>query len=1821
MFYSVDLIIKPSKWIDTDLLDTGDPEVKDRIWITAVTAISSKRTEEILPGDFGEGQHAGYGFIISSLKNCLVAPRNFYQVIRLIVPRPAGYIVRSDIFNIRLVNCPSVSTVVSFCKPKRHFNAVPNPPEIRTALQIRRILGLACTGILLSPSVEVESDLRALDLELEFRLSFPWLTEKTTPQQTIAVVDGLKTPETGRNFYQAVKALGLSVIILDRPGHWLESPEYAHWREAFLPIEGKLEDGLENRLLDALNKYQQRDNAVKINGLVTFFDPLFTSVAKAARKLGFKSSSPDAYAIATDKFKTSIAEGHYAYHASSFQEVMQIAHGEQHLRYPLVVKPCRGWGSEGVFRAKNSSELMDAVSAIDFDRHGKNVVIEEYCDGPEVDANIVLVNGEVLFSEVSDDFPKDADGEGNTALKTFIEVANVLPSTLPQEEICQLKSSLHQSLLKLGFRDGFFHLEARVKNSSMEFREDDQAGIVDLRPKHSKPYDTPTTWLIEINPRPPGVQALLASAYTYGVDYIGISLCFAINDKEAVRALSIPFSYEKIGNGAQYWCEIVFIPVTRGGTFGSGNHALRRTAGSGGMKMEILNLQSNWLPGEKGKITIFSFTTKFDIVVLVLSSFSAIIAGALNPLLTVIYGQLVGAFQDFSDGKISGSSLEAKISQFTLYFVYLAIGMFVFSYIATVGFFYTGEKLTQRLRRAYLKSIIRQNIAFFDNTGAGELTTRITSNINLVQEAISGKVSLSLTALATFSTAFIIAFVEYWKLALILSCCVVLTATVNYFGMKAAVRYSKLGIQSYSRAAEIAEEAISSIKHVTAFGIQDVLANRYFAHLLLAEKAGMRARISLSVMTATFMGIMQLTYGLSFWQGARFLVVGEVSGARVVTITMAIVIGSLSVGRVAPNAQAFISGIAGAKTILETISKVSPIDPLSTVGDIIPPDDVKGDIILKDISLVYPSRKDVTVLKDLTLSLPQGKTTALVGASGCGKSSIVGLIERFYEPCNGEILLDGYDIRSLNVHWLRQQMSLVSQESVLFSTTIFENIRHGLIGRLQSVPEMDNDALNSCVIAAAKSANAHNFIMALPQAYQTEVGESGLQLSGGQRQRIAIARAIVSNPKILLLDEATSALDSNAEADVQRALETAAQGRTTLVIAHRLSTIRKADNIVVLGKEGTILQEGNHDDLIRLGGPYKASVEKQDSGTDQWRVRNADTSFDLVDSDFGKEKGLQEKIEESSETRWALVKVVWKLNREEAFSMVIGLCCAILAGLVNPAQSILFASSIDALALPQSSYALLRQRIDFWSSMYLTIGIVAFLTWSGQGICFSKSSERLTLRARDLSFRSILRQQVSFFDEKQHSTGALTTLLATKSTQLAGLSGAVLGTIFTAFATLAGGIVLSIIVGWKLALVCTATIPIVLGCGWTRLRILSIFESKVRKAHENSASYASEAIAAIRTAASLSLEDHVLTTYSSILATTSSESLKSILRASVFYAASQGCMFLVAALGFWYGGGLISTHEYSMFQFFVCFAALISGTQSVGAVFSFAPDMSKATMAAKELNTLFERTPNIDTINPSGKRIAKCGGRLEMKNIKFSYPSRPNNCVLDGFDLNVSPGKFLALVGPSGCGKSTVISLLERFFDPAAGQIFLDGQDIKTLNVNDYRRTISLVGQEPAMYQGTIRDNIILGSNESVSEGAVVQACKEANIYDFILSLPDGFSTVVGSRGVLLSGGQKQRIAIARALLRDTKILLLDEATSALDIESEQVVQDALNAVRRGRTTICVAHRLGTVTGADEILVLEKGRVIERGTHEQLIRRDGAYATMARMQALGGEIE
>ncbi|TAQ87981.1 hypothetical protein B7494_g3666 [Chlorociboria aeruginascens] len=1214
----------------------------------------------------------------------------------------------------------------------------------------------------------------------------------------------------------------------------------------------------------------------------------------------------------------------------------------------------------------------------------------------------------------------------------------------------------------------------------------------------------------------------------------------------------------------------------------------------------ILKRQVDIPDVKAGWSALYRYSTTNDILIIIVSSIAAIAAGAALPLMTVVFGQLAGHFQGYFNGTTSHADFEHTISHMVLYFIYIGIAEFVTIYICTVGFIYTGEHISGKIREHYLAACLRQNIGFFDKLGSGEITTRITADTNLVQDGISEKVALTMNALSTFITAFVIGFIKSWKLTLILSSTVAAITTVMGGGSSFIIKYNKQSLESYALGGSVAEEVISSIRNATAFGTQDKLARQYDKHLGEAEKWGYKVKFALAMMVGGMFMIIYLNYGLAFWMGSRFLVDGQIGLSSILTILMSVMIGAFSLGNVAPNAQAFTTAVSAAAKIFNTIDRISPLDPTSDVGEIL--EHVEGTVELRHIKHIYPSRPEVTVMQDVSLIIPAGKKTALVGASGSGKSTIVGLVERFYDPVGGQVLLDGHDVSTLNLRWLRQQIALVSQEPTLFGTTIFENIRHGLIGT--KYEHENEDVQKKLIYEAARMANAHDFITALPESYETNVGERGFLLSGGQKQRVSIARAVVSNPKILLLDEATSALDTKSEGVVQAALEVASAGRTTITIAHRLSTIKDADNIVVM-TEGRIVEQGNHDELLFKQGAYynlveaqKIAATKELTSEEQEKIDNLDKQLahemsDKVDyEEDPDDKNVANKLnrtqseksvssmalqrrgasQEQHDSLWTLIKLIASFNKTEWHLMMVGLFFSIICGGGNPTQAVFFAKEIISLSLPLEFAHEIRHNADFWSLMYLMLAFIQFGAFCGQGIAFAYCSERLVHRVRDRAFRTLLRQDITFFDKDENTSGALTSFLSTETTHVAGLSGVTLGTLLTVITTLITAIALSTAIAWKLALICTATIPILLGCGFFRFWMLAQYRQRAKKSYEQSANYACEATSAIRTVAALTREGEVLDQY---------------------------------------GGNRIADHEYSLFQFFVCFSAIIFGAQSAGTIFSFAPDMGKAKQAAQELKILFDRVPTIDSWSPDGAHLESVEGTIEFRDVHFRYPTRPEQPVLRGLNLSVKPGQYIALVGASGCGKSTTIALLERFYDPLVGGIYIDGKEISSLNINDYRSFIALVSQEPTLYQGTIRENVLLGADRpDVPDSDIEFACREANIYDFIMSLPDGFSTVVGSKGSMLSGGQKQRVAIARALLRDPKILLLDEATSALDSESEHVVQAALDKAARGRTTIAVAHRLSTIQKADVIYVFDQGVIVESGDHNELMKKGGRYSDL-----------
>ncbi|KAI1802055.1 P-loop containing nucleoside triphosphate hydrolase protein [Daldinia bambusicola] len=1234
--------------------------------------------------------------------------------------------------------------------------------------------------------------------------------------------------------------------------------------------------------------------------------------------------------------------------------------------------------------------------------------------------------------------------------------------------------------------------------------------------------------------------------------------------------------------------------------------------------------------------SLFRYAKASHCLIVAISTISALGAGALIPLPAVLFGQLSNTFAGVENNVAQSSTSSHQISYYALYYVYLSVGALALWFISIAGFSYAGSQISEQIRMRYLKAVIRQNMGVFDDIGTGSLVSALGADLNAIQDAVSHKLSIVLSSFGTLMATYVVSFALQWKLTLMMTWSFFLSLALLYLGNLIAGRYSKRSTEAQSAGSSIAEETLGSIRSITALGLQNHVISSYDQQLEKAERAGYTLKSLMGIMVAVTVGTGYLNVALAFWQGSLLLVGGQISFASLVAITLITKSAAFCVLGVGHNAEAFTTATAAAHRIFRMISREPPIDSMANAGYV--PDEVRGKIDMQNIKHIYPTRPGVTVAENLSIAFPNGKITAVVGTSGSGKSSIAKLILRFYNPVNGQIMLDNHRLEDLNIKWLRGIIRLVSQDTYLFDTTILENIAYGFAGT--PLEKLSAEQKQQRVEAAAKIACAHDFITALPYGYHTTVGPRGSKLSGGQRQRISIARALVSKPKILILDEATSALDAETERSVQEALNDMTADRTTIIIAHRLSTVRQADNIVVLSA-GVSVEEGTHQDLMDRRGHYfalvKAQEEMDEENSEATRkssngkgkegelvgveVKAEDSDGDekvmlamdvAIEHNHDSTSSPQSVVQDNtrSDSLISMARFVLQLNKEEWAYILVGLLCSIIAGFEEPASAILFGYAVVTISRPSDIYDQTEPRASFWAWMFFLLAVVMIIVFSIQGSVFAYCSERLVHRARKLTLSQMLRQEIAFFDDKRNSPGSLANFLSTEAADLVGINGGTLGMILIAISTLVSSFVVSVAFGWKLALVCSCVIPILIASGFIGVWVVGKFEELNEKYMSESASYAAEAISAIQTVASLTMETQVLTAYGKGLAVSSRKALEANLKTSFVLALARAGVYACMALGFWYGGLLILRGEYSLLQFVIVYSSIMTGAYSAGLVFSFTPNIGKAKRSAAGLQKLLQRKSQIDPMSIEGRRLLhQPQGDIEFRNVNFTYPTRPQHQALENVSFHIAAGSSIAFVGHTGSGKSTIVSLLARFYDACSGTIKLDGEPIESLNISDYRSRIGLVTQEPTLLQGSIRMNLLAGYNEGedIPDAALEEACRQANIFDFISSLPEGFNTVVGNRGDQLSGGQRQRLALARALVKSPAILILDEATSAIDTQSESLIRDALQTATKGRTSITIAHRLSTVRHADVIYVMDKGRIAEYGSHAQLMAKKGKY--------------
>ena len=847
---------------------------------------------------------------------------------------------------------------------------------------------------------------------------------------------------------------------------------------------------------------------------------------------------------------------------------------------------------------------------------------------------------------------------------------------------------------------------------------------------------------------------------------------------------------------------------------------------------------------------------------------------------------------------------------------------------------------------------------------------------------------------------------------------------------------------------------------------------------------------------------------------------------------------------------------------------------------------LRPDLAFDGVRFAYPGRR-ADAHAALSFAVREGETVAIVGPSGAGKSTIVRLLLRQHDAQGGAIRIGGHDVRALDPDQVREMIAVVAQDATLFDGSVADNLR---LGR--------PDANDADMIAAARAANAHDFIMALPDGYATRIGERGLMLSGGQRQRIAIARALLRDAPILLLDEALSSVDAENEALIQQALDRLTRGRTTLVLAHRLSSVIGADRILVLD-QGQVVDTGTHAALIARDGPYRRLMGPQLEAAAE-AVGAAAMAGATARASAGPQ--VRPLDDDAATIGWPeTLRTLLRFVRPWKGKVALTVLCGIgrVVGFIG--VGVIGARVVGAVSAGQPSAALV-------TALLAVAPLAAVLHWLESWL------------AHDMAYRLLAEMRIALFATLERLAPA--GLLRRRSGDLVALATQDVETVeyfyahtlapaFVALLVPAGVLALLASVAWPLALV---LLPFLLWAGLAPVlarRDVDRLGSCARDALGQLGAHLTETIqglAELTAFQALARRREAFVAEVDAYGKQRAKLLDDLSAQSAALEIASGLGGLaVAALG----ALLCARGGFPREALPLLVLVAVAAFMPVAEIGQVARQLADTIASTRRLRAL-EKEP-VTVVD--GTQAMPGHPAVRFEETGFTYPGRGVPAI-DRVSFDVPPGSTVALVGPSGAGKSTVASLLLRFWDPQHGRVTLGGVDLRDLRLDDLRQHIALVAQDTYLFNDTLEANIRLAANEA-SAADVQRAIDHAALGEFVARLPDGLATRVGERGVQLSGGQRQRVAIARAFLKDAPVLILDEATSHLDTISEQQIRAALEGLMAQRTSIIIAHRLSTVRNADLILVIEHGRVVEAGRHAELMVRQGAYARLVAHQASG----
>ena len=1153
---------------------------------------------------------------------------------------------------------------------------------------------------------------------------------------------------------------------------------------------------------------------------------------------------------------------------------------------------------------------------------------------------------------------------------------------------------------------------------------------------------------------------------------------------------------------------------------------------------------------------------------------------------------------------------------------------FVCNFLSVCFWSLIGNRCCYNLKKKYFTTILAQEQGWFDSNNAFEFATKVQAQLEQVEQGIGDKVGLVITMVSQCIVGFIFAFIASWKLTLVMLCVAPIILFFTMFLMLALRKGIVLARKTWETAGGIAEEMLYNIKTVASFANFEYELKRFYEKVEVVWSIDLINSCKLGFSVGFIIFFLNLCIFIAFIYGRTLIKKDyntnkgrDFTGGDVISAAFCTLMGIAGIGMIAPNIKTIQESCSAASDYFNLYERRPEMD-LSQSTEKPPLDNIHGLIEFKGVDFYYPSDPNKRlILNGIDLLFEPGKKVALVGESGCGKSTTVNLIERLYDICGGELLIDGLDIRKYDIRYLRGLIGYVQQEPVLFNTSIRDNL---IFGREEQLNEIGN--IDQLIQEACDDAYASEFINNLPDGLNYVVGIKGSKLSGGQKQRLAIARAILAKPKILILDEATSALDNKSEKEVQRALDNISQKSvTTVIIAHRLSTIKNAD-LIYACRGGKVLEQGNHKQLLEKGGYYAGLVRSQlaqdeiETQNKQEEIIRKKTSIKRRNTD--EEVQFEHKDKEISLKESDIPVRPCNVFRELSdFKLDIGLAClgATILGCLSPVNGLIMAKAINAL---NSKY----QTIRYDDGLKYAFIFLAFAFLQGIGNClmiwkFMSLGQTLARIYRKKLLKKYLSLHLSYFDVNENSPGSLLTRMSIDTIELNQMLNSIFGVSVQCGVVLIVGLIIGCYYEYRLTLIDFCFVPFIVAANVIRRGMMQGTSKKGVKANVEAGGILSECVINTKTIFSFNFQPSAIRMYLNAIEFIRQQFYRDAFISGFFVALGNFASFAANAAVFALAKKYILDGSLDSEDMAVAMSVVTTCAQGISNGMGNLGNLKKALVAYKSIYSTLD-TPSLippyERDNEGKVSAMNIKGKIELRHVYFAYPTRPENVILKDVSLVINPGEQAAFVGYSGSGKSTIIQLLNRFYDveEGKGEVLIDDVNIKDYNLYELRKKVGLVSQEPTLFRISVLENVRYG-NLNATDEQCIEAAREANIMKFFT--PDRMNEVigenkkdeaVGTKKDPVSGGEKQRLAIARAFLKNPTILLLDEATSALDKDSELEVQKSLDKLSKNRTSVSIAHRLSTIEGCDKIFVLENGRLVEQGTHEELMKLGRKYYTL-----------